>query len=68
MAKTLIELDERLMADAMAATGQTTKRGTVTEALEQVVRKARALDYLERLQTGIASDLDDPEVVAQAQR
>ena len=33
MAKTLIELDERLLADAMAATGQTTKRGTVTEAL-----------------------------------
>jgi Arc/MetJ family transcription regulator len=68
MAKTLIELDERLMADAMAATGQTTKRGTVTEALEQVVRKARALDYLERLQSGISSDLDDPEVIAQAQR
>ncbi|WP_345529879.1 type II toxin-antitoxin system VapB family antitoxin [Nocardioides endophyticus] len=68
MAKTLIELDERLLADAMAATGQTTKRGTVIEALEQVVRKARALDYVERLQAGIASDLDDPEVVVQAQR
>lgn len=68
MAKTLIELDERLLADAMAATGQTTKRGTVTEALEQVVRKARAVEYLERLQTGIARDLDDPEVVVQAQR
>jgi Arc/MetJ family transcription regulator len=68
MAKTLIELDERLIADAMAATGQTTKRATVTEALEQVVRKARALEYLERLQAGMVSDLDDPEVVVQAQR
>jgi Arc/MetJ family transcription regulator len=68
MAKTLIDVDERLMAEAMAATGQTTKRGTVTEALEEVVRKARALDYLERLRTGVESDLDDPEVVAQAQR
>ncbi|MCR1782695.1 type II toxin-antitoxin system VapB family antitoxin [Nocardioides carbamazepini] len=68
MAKTLIEVDERLMADAMLATGQTTKRGTVTEALEQAVRKARALDYLERLQEGVASSLDDPEVVDQAQR
>ena len=68
MARTSIEVDERLMADAMAATGQPTKRGAVIEALEQVVRKARALDYLERLQTGIASDLDDPEVVVQAQR
>ncbi|WP_436699393.1 type II toxin-antitoxin system VapB family antitoxin [Nocardioides sp. BYT-33-1] len=68
MAKTLIEVDEHLMAEAMAATGHTTKRATVTEALEQVVRKARALDYLEELREGVASALDDPEVVARAQR
>ncbi|MFT4288108.1 type II toxin-antitoxin system VapB family antitoxin [Nocardioides sp.] len=68
MPKTLIDVDEHLMAEAMAATGQTTKRATVTEALEQVVRKAHALEYLERLQAGIASDLDDPDVVEQAQR
>ena len=68
MAKTLIEIDERLMEEAMAATGQTTKRATVTEALEQVVRKAHALKYLEQVQAGAASELDDPEVVAQAQR
>ncbi|TQK72332.1 MULTISPECIES: type II toxin-antitoxin system VapB family antitoxin [unclassified Nocardioides] len=68
MTKTLIDVDEGLMAEAMAATGQPTKRGTVTEALEQVVRKARALEYLEHLRSGIASELDDAEVVAQAQR
>ncbi|MFT3871797.1 MAG: type II toxin-antitoxin system VapB family antitoxin [Nocardioides sp.] len=68
MTKTLIDVDEQLMAAAMAATGHATKRATVTEALEQVVRKAHALEYLERLQVGIARDLDDPDVVAQAQR
>ena len=68
MTKTLIDVDERLMAEAMAATGQTTKRATVTEALEQVVRKARALEYLSRLEAGLASDLDDDEMVARAQR
>ena len=66
--KTLVDLDDNLLADAMTATGKTTKRATVIEALEQVVRRARALDYLERLQDGIASDLDDPAIVAQAQR
>lgn len=68
MAKTLIEVDEQLMVDAMAATGKATKRATVTEALEQVVRKARAREYLERLEGGIVRDLDDAEVVSQAQR
>jgi Arc/MetJ family transcription regulator len=68
MTKTLIDVDEQLMAAAMAATGQTTKRGTVTEALEQVVRKAHAVDYLAQLQAGLASDLDDPEVIGRAQR
>ena len=68
MTKTLIDVDERLMAEAMTATGQTTKRATVTEALEQVVRKARAVEYLSRLEAGLASDLDDDEIVARAQR
>ncbi|MCL2736985.1 MAG: type II toxin-antitoxin system VapB family antitoxin [Propionibacteriaceae bacterium] len=66
--KTLIDLDETLLADAMSATGQTTKRATVVEALEHVVRRARALDYLERLKEGMASDLDDVDVIRQAQR
>jgi len=66
--KTLIEMDDALLADAMAATGQHTKRGTVIEALRQTVRRAHALDYLEQLKAGIASDLDDPIVVRQAQR
>jgi Arc/MetJ family transcription regulator len=66
--KTLIEIDATLMAEAMQATGQTTKRATVTEALEQVVRRAHALDYIEQARSGITRDLDNPEVIAEAQR
>ncbi|WP_375382783.1 type II toxin-antitoxin system VapB family antitoxin [uncultured Sphingomonas sp.] len=35
--RTNIDIDETLMADAMAATGATTKRETVEQALRQVV-------------------------------
>ena len=66
--KTLLDLDEALLASAMVATGQKTKRATVNEALEQVVRRAHALEYLAHLKNGVASDLDDPAVVRQAQR
>ncbi len=36
--RTNIEIDDTLLADAMAATGLTTKRATVEEALRTVVR------------------------------
>ncbi len=68
MAKTLIDIDETLLADAMAATGQTTKKGAVTVALLEVVRAARARAYVEQIRAGLGRDLDDPDVVASAQR
>ena len=39
--RTNIEIDDALLAEAMAATGQTTKKGTVEEALRRVVRLHR---------------------------
>ena len=41
--RTNIEIDDQLMAEAMAATGKTTKRETVEEALRSLVlgRKRR---------------------------
>jgi Arc/MetJ family transcription regulator len=36
--QTIISIDEDLVAEAMAATGQSTKEGTVEEALRRVVR------------------------------
>ena len=42
MAKTLLDLDERLLAEAATALGTRTKRETVEQALERVIEQARA--------------------------
>ncbi len=47
--RTNIDIDAGLLAEAMEATGQTTKRGTVEEALRRIVvlhRQKRAGDAL----------------------
>jgi len=45
--RTNIEIDDALIAEAMQATGQTTKRGTVDEALRRVVETSRKLKAVE---------------------
>jgi Arc/MetJ family transcription regulator len=42
MAKTLLDLDENLLAEAAAALGTKTKKDTVTLALQKVSEDARA--------------------------
>jgi Arc/MetJ family transcription regulator len=42
MAKTLLDLDENLLAEAGAALGTATKKDTVTRALQKVCEEARA--------------------------
>jgi Arc/MetJ family transcription regulator len=57
--RTNIELDDELLAEAMAATGLPTKRATVEEALRLVVQQHRqrcALKDLAKL--GWEGDLD----------
>lgn len=54
MAKTLIDVDEDLLAEASTALGTSTKKDTVNEALRQAVeanreRRRRALEDLQRL-------------------
>jgi Arc/MetJ family transcription regulator len=39
--RTNIELDDKLLAEAMAATGLSTKKATVEEALRRLVRQHR---------------------------
>jgi Arc/MetJ family transcription regulator len=57
--RTNIEIDEQLIAEAMRATGQPTKRATVEEALRRVVvayRRRAAIDDMAGL--GWEGDLD----------
>jgi len=54
MPKTLIDVDEELLAEATTALGTTTKKDTVNEALRQAVdnsreRRRRALEDMQRL-------------------
>jgi Arc/MetJ family transcription regulator len=58
--RTNIDIDTELLNEAMAATGRTTKRATVEEALRQVVEDARRRKALEEVAgIGWEGDLDD---------
>jgi Arc/MetJ family transcription regulator len=54
MAKTLVDVDDELLAEATAALGTTTKKDTINEALRQAVtatreRRRRALEEIQQL-------------------
>ena len=60
MSRTNIDIDDALMAEAMQATGQTTKKATVEEALRHIVQVQRQLEALESLRgIGWDGDLDE---------
>ena len=57
--RTNIELDDALVAEAMAATGLATKKATVEEALRALVRRHRSKSALGNLAgLGWQGDLD----------
>lgn len=63
MSKTLIDLDDELLAEAAVAFGTATKKETVNEALRRAVSDARArrehaLARLQELAQDSAFDLD----------
>jgi Arc/MetJ family transcription regulator len=58
--RTNIEIDDKLLADAMEVLGTRTKRETVARALAETVRVKRQLRALEELRgSGWEGDLDD---------
>ena len=63
MPKTLIDIDEDLLAEASVALGTSTKKDTVTAALRRAVEEARqrrrqALEGLQRMTDEGAFDFD----------
>ena len=57
--RTNIDIDDALLSEAMKATGLTTKKATVEEALKRVVRAARQRKALDELHgIGWKGDLD----------
>jgi len=58
--RTNIELDDTLLAEAMALTGLPTKKATVEEALRYLVRRHRQKNAIAELAgTGWVGDLDE---------
>jgi Arc/MetJ family transcription regulator len=58
--RTNIEIDDKLLTEAMSATGQTTKKATVEQALREVVRAAQQRQALKDLRgIGWEGDLEE---------
>jgi Arc/MetJ family transcription regulator len=57
--RTNIDIDDALMAEAMAASGQTTKKATIDDALRRMVRQeARRRAITDMAGLGWQGDLD----------
>ena len=58
--RTNIDIDDQLLAEAMEASGQRTKRATVEEALRLIVKRAEQRQALRELRgMGWEGDLDE---------
>ena len=65
MAKTLVDLDDDLVARAAEFLGTKTKKDTVNGALAEYVKLNLRIRFGERLASGGLPDLADPEVMAE---
>ncbi len=68
MTKTLVEIDDEVLARARTLSGIATKRGVIAAALEEMVRRLELDDYTEFVRSGALDDLGDPDVIRSAQR
>lgn len=68
VSKTLIDIDDDLLAKSQEILGTTTKKDTVNAALREVVRLRAAEDFIELARGGIFDDLLDPETAGRAWR
>ncbi len=58
--RTNIDIDDKLMAEAMAATGLTTKKATVEEALKSMLLRMSRVNAIETMAgTGWVGNLDE---------
>lgn len=58
--RTNIDIDDKLMAEAMAATGLTTKKATVEEALKSMLLRRSRMNAIESMAgTGWVGNLDE---------
>lgn len=68
MTKTLVDVDDELLAKAQHALGANTKKDTINRALADAVAAAARRREIERLDAGLYSDLGNPAVMERAWR
>ncbi len=68
MSKTLIDIDDDLLAQSQEILGTTTKKDTVNAALREVVRLKAVRELIEMGRAGVYDDLLDPEIAERAWR
>lgn len=68
--KTVIDLDDELLALAARELGTTTKKDTVNAALAFVAERRQRIERLlgDPLALGLGPDIGDPEIMRQARR
>jgi Arc/MetJ family transcription regulator len=67
-AKTLVDIDEKLLAQAAEFLGTKTKKDTINRALQEYIKAQLRMQHIEWLASGGLPDLADPEVMKQAWR
>lgn len=55
MSRTTVEINDKLLQEAKRATGETTTKGTVNRALEEIVKKKHTKELLALKGSGIIS-------------
>ena len=68
MSKTVIDLDDGLLAEAADLLGTTTKKDTVNRALAELIKNRRREELIDWLGSDPLPDLRDPQVMEQAWR
>lgn len=68
MTKRLIEIDDRLLAEARELAGAATMKETVNTALRELIDTELRRQHLQRLTTGEGINLGDEEVMQGAWR
>src|SRR5438132_12838143 len=66
VSKTLIDIDDDLLAQSQEILGTKTKKDTVNAALREVVRLKAVEEFIELARAGAFDDLLDPEIMERA--
>lgn len=68
MARTLVDLPEELVRQAMQLTGAPSKKAMIIRAIEDLVNRQAQLEMIDWVADGGLPGITDPEVAADARR